>query len=226
MKPLFYCLVPAKGISKSIPKKNLSKIKGKSLVELAVLSVQKNKYIKEIFVSSEDPKILAIAKKLKINPIKRSKKLSIGDIEPKFLVLEFLKKTRYIRKIDYIVYLQPTSPMRKSQHITSAIKEIINKNKNSLTSVVKADNKILKSLILRNNKLYSVFKESNMSTSRQKLKNIYLPNGAIYIFRVSEFLKNNNFPVEGSLSFLMSQKSSIDIDTLDDLKKAKNELRN
>ena len=218
MKHSFYCLIPAKGTSKSIPRKNLAKIKGKSLVEITILSAKKSNLIKEIFVSSEAKRILSIANKLGVNYIKRSKKYSVGDIEPKFVVLEFLKKIKYIRKQDFIVYLQPTSPLRKTKHINSAIKKILKKNKKSLTSVVESDNKIFKSLLIKNDNIYPILDESNFTTSRQKLNKIYLPNGAIYIFKVSEFLRKGNFPIKNSISFLMTKKFSQDVDTFNDLK--------
>ena len=225
MNSVFYCLIPAKGISKSIPKKNLLKIQGKSLLEISISSAKKCSLIKETFVSSENLKILKIAKRLKAIDLKRSKRYSKGNIEPKYLVKEFLKKTKHIKNKDYIVYLQPTSPLRTSFHIKSAIEKIIKEKTNSLTSVVKVNNKILKSIILKNNKIYSIFKETNLTSSRQKLKEIYLPNGAIYIFKVSEFLKKNNFPINGSTSFIMSRNDSVDIDTLEDLRVVKDILK-
>ena len=120
--------------------------------------------------------------------------------------------------------MQPTSPLRTSLHIKSAIEKVIKEKTNSLTSVVKVNNKILKSTILKKNKIYSIFKESNLTSSRQKLKDIYVPNGAIYIFKVSEFLKNN-FPINGSTYFIMPRNESVDVDSLDDLRVIKKYYR-
>ena len=108
--------------------------------------------------------------------------------------------------------------MRKTKHINSAIKKILKKNKKSLTSVVESDNKIFKSLLIKNDNIYPILDESNFTTSRQKLNKIYLPNGAIYIFKVSEFLRKGNFPIKNSISFLMTKKFSQDVDTFNDLK--------
>ena len=52
------------------------------------------------------------------------------------------------------------------------------------------------------------------------LPKVYLPNGSIYIFKVSEFLKIKNFPVNNSIQYLMSKKDSLDIDSLEDFKEA------
>ena len=217
----FYCLIPAKGISKSIPSKNLIKIKNKNLLEITILNAKKSKYINKIYVSSENKFILNLAKKLNVIPVKRSKKYSIGDIEPKFLVREFLKLNKNISRKDFIVYLQPTSPMRTFKHIDDAIKTLIKSNFNSLTSVRRIANKYSKFVILKNNKIKTLLVRNILTSSRQSLKKIYLPNGAIYIFKVSEFIKFNNFPILNSLAYLMDNKSSLDIDTKDDLKIAK-----
>jgi N-acylneuraminate cytidylyltransferase len=215
----FFGLIPAKGISKQIKKKNLLKIKGETLVSIAIKNAKKSKYLENIFVSSENKKILDIAKKLDVNLVRRPKKLSIGHVESKYLVLDFIKKNKNIKLNDFIVYLQPTSPFRTSDHIDKAIK-IISKNKrNSLTSIVLFDSKIFKSLIVKKNKIKTVFKNDNTSKSRQKLPKVYLPNGSIYIFKVSAFLKIKDFPVHNSIQFLMSKNDSVDIDDINDFKK-------
>ena len=214
----FFGLIPAKGISTQIKKKNLLKIKGETLVSIAIKNAKKSKYLDDIFLSSENQKILNIAKKLGINSVKRPKKFSTGHIESKYLVFDFLKKNKEIKSNDYIVYLQPTSPLRSSKHIDDAIKIILKSKRNSLTSVMPFDSKIFKSLIIKKDKIKTLFKNDNVSQSRQKLPKVYLPNGSIYIFKVLNFLKNKNFLVNNSIQYLMSKNESLDIDSLDDFK--------
>ena len=216
----FYGLIPAKGTSQQIKKKNLLKIKGETLVSIAIKNAKKSKYLDSIFISSENQKILNIGKKLNINFIKRPKKFSKGHIEPKYLVFDFIKKNKNIKLNDFIVYLQPTSPFRNYKHIDESIQAILTSKSNSLTSIVAIDNKILKSLMVKNNKIKTLFEKGNISKSRQVLPKVYLPNGSIYIFKVSEFLKRKNFPINNSIQYLMSKKDSLDIDSLEDFKKA------
>jgi CMP-N-acetylneuraminic acid synthetase len=74
-----------------------------------------------------------------------------------------------------------------------------------------------KAFILSNEGLLkSLFDEELTSSNRQTLPTAYYPNGAMYIFLLSEFIKNGNFPSNGSLPFIMTEYESIDIDTEDD----------
>ena len=63
--------------------------------------------------------------------------------------------------------------------------------------------------------------EKNLSANRQSFPDLYLPNGAIYIFKVKSFLKNNDFPISSAVPYIMDAKSSIDIDQYKDLKVAR-----
>ncbi len=73
--------------------------------------------------------------------------------------------------------------------------------------------------------LQSLFDEGLSNARRQDLQDTYVPNGAIYIFTIAEFLKRKGFPSNGSLPFIMSSNDSIDIDDKEDLKIADNFLK-
>ena len=60
--------------------------------------------------------------------------------------------------------------------------------------------------------------------NRQQNDEAFIPNGAIYIFKLSEFNKSGKFPVDGAVPFFMSQQDSIDIDTIEDYERAKASL--
>ena len=62
-----------------------------------------------------------------------------------------------------------------------------------------------------------LFKAENLSENRQSLEDFYIPNGAIYIFKISTFLKQNQFPIQGSIPFFMDEEDSFDIDDKRDL---------
>ena len=161
--PKFIGLIPAKGISKQIKKKNLLKVNGETLVSITIKNAKKSNYLKDIYISSENREILNIGKKLDIKLVKRPHKLSNGHVESKYLVLDFLKKNKEINSNDFIVYLQPTSPLRTYKHIDEAVKIILKSKRNTLTSVVLSDSKIFKSLIIKNNKIKTLFKNENTS---------------------------------------------------------------
>ena len=107
-------IIPARGGSKGIPKKNIVKVGGKPLIAWAIDEAKKSKYIDTVIVTSDDDEILKVAKQYKAEPIKRPAELATDQAPPEpvvFHVLEYMKdKFKYLP--DIFVYLQPTSPLR------------------------------------------------------------------------------------------------------------------
>lgn len=216
-------LIPARAGSQEIKNKNMVKIKNKPLIFYTIREAKKCKKINEIYVSSNDKKILNYSKSLKVNILKRPKKISTSKSHPKYLVLHFidflLKKN--FNTNDLIIYLQPTSPLRNSEDISKVIKLMKANNKFKCLSVTKNQKIIFKSLFLKNKVLKTVFNKRYLSQRRQDLMQSYHINGAIFAFSIKEFLKERDFPHQNSLAYIMSENKSIDLDTIQDLKKLK-----
>ena len=114
-------LIPARSGSTGLKNKNLIKINNKTLVELAVLNLINSKIVKNIYVSSNSNKILKIARRVGAYVIKRPAKYSNSRSTATQVVKHFLSKIK-TNKNDYLIYLQPSSPLKDSKHIISAIK--------------------------------------------------------------------------------------------------------
>ena len=213
-------LIPAKLNSQSIPYKNLLKIKKRSLIEITIDEALKCKKIDKIFLSSESLIIKKICLKKKVEFFKRNKKYSTYSALSRNVVSEFIKKNK-IKKETIIIYLQPTSPLRTNKHINNAINIFKKKNYLPVVSVKKIDKSIFKSVFLKKGLIKPTMNEKNLSANRQSFPDLYLPNGAIYIFKVKSFLKNNDFPISSAVPYIMDAKSSIDIDQYKDLKVAR-----
>lgn len=222
MKNLTISLIPAKGKSSQIKNKNLLKLGKKTLVEIALTASLKSKKIHHTYVSSESIKILNLIKNYPCKGIKRPKRLSSKNSKGVDVIKDFLKnldhKTKKINPT--VVILQPTSPLRKSAQIDSAIKIFESKKLKFLMSVCKNKSTPYKDMIIKNKKLVPIFSKNNLSLNRQSFPQTYKPNGAIFIFKYREFLKKNSF-YNKSYPFIMNDISSIDIDNLDDYKLAK-----
>jgi CMP-N-acetylneuraminic acid synthetase len=216
-------LIPARGGSQEIKNKNMIKIKGKPLIYYTIREAKKCKLINEIYVSSENKKILKYSESQKVKTISRPKNFSLKKSHPKLLVyhfIAFLKKNNY-RLNDIIIYLQPTSPLRKKNDITNTIK-IMKKTKiYKCLSVTENKKTIFKSLYLKNRTLRSVFDKKYLNLRRQDLKKTYSINGAIFAFSIKEFIKDMNFPSQNSNAYIMNERASLDLDTKNDLKKLK-----
>jgi len=216
-----YGLIPAKLNSKSIYQKNLQKIKKKTLLEIAINHAKKVKKIDKIYVSSENRKIEKICKNKKVIFFKRNKSFSTIKALASSVILEFIKKNK-LKNNDVIVYLQPTSPFRNYNHINTCLSKF-KKNKNkTLVSIKKLNFSIFKSISLNSNRIHPLFDEKFLTSNRQNFPDVYIPNGAIYIFLVKNFMKNKSIPHKNSIPFLMNEKDSVDIDNISDLRLARN----
>ena len=158
-------IIPARGGSKEIKRKNLLKIGGKTLVELAIKSAKKSKLLTRIILSSEDKEILKIAKKAGVEiPFIRPKKLA-KDNSSTFSVLKhavkWLEKNENWRA-DIIVLLQPTTPFRKGTHIDAVVKLLLKSRSDAATTIKKVSypsHWLLK--IVNKNKISNLFKGGN-----------------------------------------------------------------
>ena len=132
-------IIPARGGSKTVPKKNIKLLDGKPLIYYSIKEAQKSKMITDLVVSSDSNEVLSISKKYNCNIIIRPKKIS-NDSTPMWPVakhaLENLEKT-YDKIYDYILILQPTTPFRSYRDIDRSLKKLISEKSSSLVSVTR-----------------------------------------------------------------------------------------
>lgn len=218
MDPRFYCLIPARGGSQGVARKNLAQVGETSLLVRSIRAAVGAKRISKIFVSTDDSEIASTAGVSGVSVHWRSNFASTSSATATDVVKDFLSSRMVPADSEdiYLVYLQPTSPFRKSHHIDEAIDLMQEFGRSSLVS-------IRRGLDFREKEVSvtpegSVFTLSNGPTSnRQELKTSFFPNGAIYIFSLRLFSELDDFPIDGSLAYEMDPISSIDIDTPEDL---------
>ena len=225
-KNLIIGLIPAKKKSRGLKNKNLKKIKGKSLTEIAVINAINSKYIDKVYISTNSKQISKIAQKYKVGLIKRPDNLCRDDTESREVISHFIKclpKTENNLK-NIIVYLQPTSPLRTGKDIDKAIETYKRKKNQSLISVSKLEPKFLKTVQLKNDILHEINK-NYLTMNRQNLKNFYYLDGFIFIFNIKKFMNKKSF-LNKSSPYYTPQKKSIDIDNYSSYLKAKKILEN
>lgn len=227
-------IIPARGGSKGIPKKNIIDLLGKPLLYYSIKSAKESKYIDKIIVSTDDYEIAEISKRLGAEvPFLRPEEIS-GDnaksIEAFIHVIKELEKLE--GKYDYILLLQNTSPLRQSWHIDEAIEKLVESNERSLVSVslVTEHPCIMRTLDKDEYTLPLISMTGDMR--RQDFPPIYIVNGAIYIQKNDEYLNINTNLNAGKLAYVMAREYSVDIDEYLDLdiathylKKMKDEKR-
>ncbi len=212
-----HALITARGGSKGLPKKNLRKINGISLVENSINIAKSSGSFKEIFCSSDSKKILALAKKNSIC-INRPKRLSGDKSTSESVVKHYLKFLRK-KKIEYpkILFLfQPTSPFIKTETIKKMIKIYKNDKKvNSIISVFRVPNKynyVNQRKIKKGMGMQFIFKRKKKYSRRQNKPIVYV-HGNLYSVKVKSFEKKNSFFINPIKTVqIKTFKESIDID--------------
>jgi CMP-N-acetylneuraminic acid synthetase len=222
--PKFIALIPARSGSKGLKNKNLLKISNRTLVEIAIDNALSSKLISKVYLTSDSRKILDIGNKKKINNIFRSKKYSSDTATSKDVISHFLTQIKTLEIFNnYIVYIQPSSPLLKSKHINNAIRLIKKKKSNCLISCYRSESeKFFKSLqINHRGKITPTFKKNFLYTNRQSFKDVYIPNGCIFIFRIKKNFLKKYIDYADCIPYIMKHNDVIDINNKRDLLEAR-----
>lgn len=216
-------IIPARGGSKGIPKKNIKLLAGKPLITYSIEAAIESEYINEVVVSTDDEEITQISKKCGAEVIKRPSELAQDDsptIDAIIHVLNTPENEGY--SVDIVVLLQPTSPLRTHEDIDNAI-NLFAKNMNkcdSLVSVCEVDHSPYWSLKVEGDYLKPNFGEEYFKMRRQDLPKLYMPNGSIFISKKESLLNSKSFYNGNTIPYLMKTEESVDIDTIMDFKLA------
>jgi len=216
-------IIPARAGSKGIKNKNIINVNGKPLIYYTIQAIKKSK-LKDYIVSSDSKKILNIAKKYGAKKLfLRPKKYSLDKTRSIELYRYLKKDLEKYYVFDAIMILQPTAPMRRSTDINDAI-NLFKKNRcDSVISICSVGGNHPARVKYLNKKKYiidPIFSEKKEGQNRQELRDAYIKNGAIYLFK-KENLDKNTIKGKKSLSMIMPRKFSINIDEDYDLEIAK-----
>lgn len=224
----FLAIIPARAGSKGLKNKNIHPLFGKPLICWTIEEALKSNQISEIIVSSDSDIILELSSKYPVTIHKRIREFAKDDTKSEDVIINILEEIKELKNnYKYVILLQPTSPLRKSEHIEKACKKIIKEKTDSLISVKKNSNLILKTLIEdEKGGLKSGFNEDFPFTPRQQLPKTYMPNGAIYISKINSVLNRDGFLCKDNSFLEMDEISSQDIDSIKDLIKIEKVFKN
>ena len=222
--PNVYALVPARGGSKGILQKNIVPLADQPLLAYTLKAAKESEVIDSIYVSSDDDQILAMAHYYGAERVKRDPHLARDESPIDPVVAEFIHRLKLGDK-DIIVLLLPTSPLRSAVHIREALAEFRDfPTCRSLISVREINNQLMKAYVGGGEFLSPLAGAHSSYMRRQDLPSLYMPNNAITIFKVEEFMREEQIPRTHEIPYLMSDIDSLDIDSPDDLQLAEQYL--
>lgn len=213
-------LIPARAGSKGVKGKNMRVVGGKPLIHYTLEAALNCRRLDSVYVSSDDEQILRQAAREGAVPVSRPPEYATDSASAMDVVDHFVSTLapELMERDPCLVYLQPTSPLRNSRHLSEAIELCDEKGMLNLISVVELEKSPFKAFRLSEDGLMqSLFDERMSNMRRQDLPRTYLPNGAIYIFRLSDYQKRGGFPSNGSIPYVMNQEDSLDIDREEDI---------
>jgi len=210
-------LIPARGGSKGLTRKNVRLLMGRPLIEWTVEAAKKSKYLDKIIVSTEDAEIADIARRCGAEvPFLRPARLA-GDhslvTDVALHVIDSLKRENG-EDWRYMVLLQPTSPLRISGDIDSAIREFFSRrNTDAIVGVTEvSENPFWMQTIDGRGLLKSLLPPCKTMGRRQDLPKVYMVNGAIYVCKTNVLRKEGTFCPKKSGAYIMPKNRSVDID--------------
>ena len=210
-------IIPARGNSKGIPNKNLIDFCGKPLLAWSILQAFDSSYVEEVYVSSDNEEILKTAKAYGAYGIRRPSELATDTATSESALLHAIDHIESFqkKKVDVVVFLQATSPLREPGDIDRAVQTLLQTKSDSIFSMA-----ILEDFCVwtsQAGELRGLTFDPFNRGSRQEREPVYLENGSIYVFYPHILRKNNNRLGEKISMFEMPLWKSFEIDTFEDV---------
>lgn len=214
---MIIAIIPARGGSKRLPGKNIKLLNNKPLIYWSIKAAKESKYIDKLIVSTDDNEIAKISRQFGAEvPFSRPKELSNDNSDSISVIKHAIEF--YDKIYEYVLLLQPTSPLRLTIDIDNSIK-LLNEKTKSVVSVCEAEHSPLWCNTLPGDLSMKDFIRPELNNIRsQDLPKYYRLNGAIYVAGTEYIYRHNGFIGENTRAYIMPQSRSADIDTETDWK--------
>lgn len=211
-------IIPARGGSKGIPRKNLVILAGKPLLYFAIRAAQGSGYLTRTILSSEDEEINSVGRSLGVDvPFVRPMDLATDQASSQAVAKHALlfAENEEGKHYDAICLLQPTCPLRESIDIDSAIQMLESSDADAVVSLTQVEEPHpLKMMLVSEGVVRPLFPDKWRETvRRQDLAPTFYLNGAVYCVRRSVLLESNSLWGTKTLAYIMPAERSVNIDT-------------
>jgi CMP-N-acetylneuraminic acid synthetase len=217
-------VVPARGGSKGIPRKNLTLLAGRPLIDFTLNAARLAGIFDEIIVSTDDAEIAEFSRSRGCSVRERPEDLASDSSRVIDCVLD-IAFTRHLDESTTMMVLQPTSPFRGAHHIIEAVNLLQVTGSDAVVSVVECEHHPFKTVRVENQRIVPSKDHHSLETSRQELPRLFRPNGAIYLAPLNVTRSQSSLIPARAYALEMSREDSLDIDDEDDLLLAQLRMR-
>jgi N-acylneuraminate cytidylyltransferase len=210
-------VIPARGGSKGLPGKNLRAVGGRPLIAWSMEAAQGSRHIDRLVLSSDDEEIIAVARKLGLEaPFIRPGELATDCSPIEDALIHALGELAV--SYDYLVLLQPTSPLRRAGDIDGAIEACHASGAPACISVCETPKSPYWMVRLDDEgRMHRLLDWDGPRHRRQNLPLVFAPNGAVYVAQVPWLIEHRTFSGPDTRAYVMPPERSLDIDTELDL---------
>ncbi len=210
-------IIPARGGSKGVPRKNITPVAGKPLIAYTIEAALSTPSLDRVIVSTDDDEIGNVAREYGADvPFPRPPELARDDtlVLPVLLhALSWLSEHESYRP-EYIMLLQPTSPLRAAEDIESAVNIAITTRADAVVSVSAVHrHPYWMKRVTEDGRLTDFLPAEQIPSRRQELPQIYALNGAIYLSDTRVLLERQTFYTDRTYAYVMPPERSLDIDS-------------
>jgi CMP-N,N'-diacetyllegionaminic acid synthase len=221
-------VIPARGGSKGILKKNIATLAGKPLIQYTFDAALNSRELDLVVLSTDDPEIAEVGRQAGVDvPFLRPSALATDTAATAPVVehaVAWLQDNRGCR-IGAVMVLQPTSPLRKAWHIDGAVAAFREKEPDAVIGVCEVNEHPYDLVSFNEGLMRYAVERPAQAIRRQDFPEFYLINGAIYLVRTSVLLEKHTLLPENSIPCVMDRRYSLDVDSEQDLQIAETLLQ-
>ncbi len=215
------CIIPARANSKRIKNKNIKNFYGKPIIYWSILAAKKSKCFSKIIVSSDSKKILSISEKFgAVKNNLRPKKISTDKSSMDDVIKYEIFKENRKKKIDNVCCIVATAPLISSKDIKKSLDILKRKKTNYVFSASAYDAPVDRYFLINKKGFLVKRKMKNLNKGSQDLKKTYHDAGQFYWASFKTFSSKINIYNGRSIPYYIPSYKSVDINTLEDWKKA------
>jgi CMP-N,N'-diacetyllegionaminic acid synthase len=213
-------VIPARGGSKGLPRKNVLELGGKPLICWTIEAAQRSSLVERVVLSSDDEEIITIAREMGCDvPFVRPPHLATDEATAADVMAHCLDAVDAEEHgFTHVVLLQPTSPLRQAEDIDGAILTCLSAHAPLCVSVAPLGKNV--SWLMRldgGGRMSSILDWAQLVSRRQDATSLHVLNGAVYVARIDHFRTHQSFFGEGMVGYVMPPERSVDIDSELDL---------